>query len=209
MTLARTTLLILAALAWAQPAAAAQIYKCKNEKGEIYYAQAYDPARCGGGGAQLNEQGLAVRTIERRKTAEELAAEKAQAEAEAEARRKLEADRQADQVLLMSYASADDLKRAHQEQLDVIDQAIATARIQAESQQKSLAELLASAAESERAGKPIPDAVTKSIANVRGTIEQQHAVAAKREAERAAATAEFEARLKRYETLKARNQAPR
>src|SRR5688572_13941002 len=58
------------------PASAQKIYKCKNEKGEIFYSQSFDPKQCGGGGSQLNADGIAVKEFERRKTPEELAAEK-------------------------------------------------------------------------------------------------------------------------------------
>lgn len=208
MTLARAVLLSLL-LSHAAPASATKIFKCKNEKGEIYYAQAYDPERCTGGGAQLNAQGLTVRTIERRRTPEEIAADEARAAAEAEAQRKIEAERKADQVLLLSYANVEDLERAQQQQLEVIDEAIRSAQLQAERQQKALVDLLATAAEAERAGKPVPQAVTDNIAAVRGMIEQQNTIATRKQAERMAALIEFSNRVERYNELKARSARPR
>lgn len=181
--------------------ASAKIYKCKNAKGEIYYTQTYDPTNCAGGGAQLNEQGMAVKQIERQKSAEEIAAEKAEQARLAEEQRKAEEIRQADQVLMMSYASAEDLERAHAQELQVIDTSIATTELQVQSQEKSLADLLAGAAEAERAGRPVPDNIATGIATVRRQIEEQNAFIARKEAEKQAKNREFAAKLAHYKEL--------
>lgn len=195
------TLVFLLAAGAATNAYAAKIYKCKNDKGEIYYSQTFDRVRCSGGGAEMNEQGLTVKTIERQRTPEEIAADKERAAAEAEAKRQADAQRQADQVLLLSYASEDDLKRAHEQQQQVIDQAIFAARMSVQNQEKSLAELLGSAAEAERAGNPVPDTVTKNIAMVRRQIEEQNAFILKKEGEKKGAAVDFDAKLARYRAL--------
>jgi hypothetical protein len=199
--IAPVALVVLALFASSE--AAAKIYKCKNAKGEIYYSQTYNAANCAGGGAQLNEQGMAVRQIERQKSAEEIAAEKAEKERVAEAQRVADEAKQADQVLLMSYASAADLERAHAQEVQVIETSIATTQLQVRSQEKSMAELLASAAEAERAGRPVPDAVAAGIARVRVQIEGQNAFIARKEAEKQATGKVFAAKLARYKELTA------
>jgi hypothetical protein len=195
------SLLVLATLALAGPAQAQKIYKCKNEKGELYYSQSYDPVRCAGGGAQMNSQGVAVRQIDRVKTAEELAADKAAAAERAEADRIAAEKRQVDQVLMMSYANEEELKRVHEQQLQVIDTAVATAKLQLANQQRTLADLLAVAAESERAKKPVPDDIAANIGTVRKQIEEQNAFITRKDGERVEATAEFDAKLVRYREL--------
>ncbi|MCE3001338.1 MAG: DUF4124 domain-containing protein [Xanthomonadaceae bacterium] len=197
------SLLALAALALAAPAQAQaqKIYKCKNEKGEIYYSQAFDRTRCAGGGAQLNQQGLAVKEIPRVKSAEELAAEKKAAEEKAEADRIAAEQAESDRILLTAYSSEDDLKRVHDQQMQMIDTAVETAKLQLAYQQGSLADLLAIAAESERAKKPVPENIATSIATVRRQIEEQNATITRKEAERVTATADFEAKLDRYRKL--------
>jgi hypothetical protein len=191
----------LLALALASPAQAQKIYKCKNDKGETFYTQSYDPVRCAGGGAQLNEQGVAVRQIPRVKTAEEIAAEKAAAAAKAEADRIAAEQKAADQVLLMSYATEEDLVRAHQQEVQMFDTTIETAKLQVENQQRTLADLLGAAAESERAKKPVPENIARSIATVRSQIEQQNALILRKEQERAESAREAEQRLARYRKL--------
>lgn len=202
-----TPLLALAALALAAPAQAQKIYKCKNEKGELYYSQAYDPARCAGGGAQMNNQGVAVRQIDRIKTPEERAAEEAAARQRAEAERIAAEQRESDRILLTAYANEDELKRVHDQQMQMIDTAVQTAKLQLANQQRSLADLLAVAAESERAKKPVPENIATSIGTVRRQIEDQNAMITRKDAERATATAEFEAKLERYRKLVAEQKA--
>ncbi|HET9484166.1 MAG TPA: DUF4124 domain-containing protein [Xanthomonadales bacterium] len=180
-----------------------KIYKCKNENGELYYSQTYDPKRCGGGGAQMSHQGVAVKKIDRIKTPEELAAEKAQAQKDAEAKKIADKKAHEDQVLMQSYANEEELVRVHEDGMRVIDTAIATTRMSMKNQEKSLTELLAAAAEAERAKKPVPESISKGITTVRKTLEEQQAQIAKREAEKVAATAGFEAKRARFRELKA------
>lgn len=201
--------LSLLALALAGPAQAQKIYKCKNDKGEIFYTQSYDPVRCAGGGSQLNDQGVAVKNIPRVKTAEEKAAEAAAAAAKAETDRIVAEQKAADQVLLMSYASEEDLVRAHQQELQMFDTTIETAKLQVENQQRTLADLLGAAAESERAKKPVPEKIAQSIATVRGQIEAQNAVILRKEQERLQASKEAEERLARYRKLIEEREAAR
>lgn len=200
-------LLPLALLIATAPAAATSIYKCRDEAGSVYYSQSFDPARCAAGGAELNEQGMAVRQIERRKTPEELAAEKAAAEAAAEAERRRQAQQQADRVLLMSYASEEDLRRSNQQELEVIESAIQTGRLQMARQERALAELLATAADAERAGQAVPADLNARIDVVRQQIEDQRAFITRKLAEQAQSNLEFTMRLIRYREMRARQEA--
>ncbi|MFN7551727.1 MAG: DUF4124 domain-containing protein [Pseudomonadota bacterium] len=191
--------------AWS--ASAQKIYKCTNEKGEIYYTQAYDPVRCAGGGAQLNEQGVEVRRIDRIKTPEELATEAAAEKSRAEAERLAAEQREADRILLSAYANEDDIKRAHAQRMQMIDTEIQTAKLQLTSLQAKLAELLAVAAESERANSPVPESIASQIENVRRQIGGQNENITRSETERVTGTAEFESTIARYRELVAAQRA--
>jgi hypothetical protein len=194
------------ALCVAAPAhAQKKIYKCTNDKGETYFANTYDPVRCAGGGSQLNAQGVAVRKFDRVKTPEELAAEKVAAAEQAEAERVAAEQKAADQVLLMSYASEQDLTRSHQQELQMIDTAIATAKLQLENQQRTLSGLLAVAAESERAKTPVPENIAKSIGTARSQIEDQNAFMLRKDAERLESAKAYEETLARYREIVARH----
>jgi chromosome segregation ATPase len=194
---------VLAFLACA-PASAQKIYKCKNEKGEIFYSQAYDPKQCGGGGAQLNADGIAVKEIERRKTPEELAAEKeAAARLAADERIAAERKRQ-DDILMQSYPSEADLRVGHEQELRAIDGSIKTQQMSASSYEKTLDQLLAQAADSERAGNAVPKALADRIDKVRGELDGQRKAIERTQEERAAAVAAFDSKLARWRELKAR-----
>ena len=184
--------------------AAGKIYRCKNADGSTYYSQAFDPRLCTQGGSQLNDQGLAVKQIERPKTEEELAALKAQAALEAEEKARAEELAREDQVLLMSFASEADLQRTHDQQMQSLETAIATTNLQLANQQKSLSDLLASAAESERANQPVSESLAASIATVRKAIEEENTYIARKEAQKAEAAVEFEKKLAHYREVVAR-----
>lgn len=199
--------LALALLIAAAPATATSIYKCKDEAGNIYLSQTFDPARCAGGGAEINERGNVVREIERRKTPEELAAEEAAAAAAAEAEQRRQAQAQADRVLLMSYASEEELRRSNAQELEVIESAIQTGRLQMARHERHLAELLAQAADLERAGQTVPADLAGRIDAVRAQIEESRAFVTRKRAEKAQSTLEFTLRLVRYRELRARQEA--
>ena len=208
MTMNRSTLSLAAAclLLGAGTADAQKIYKCKNEKGETFYSQAYDPKLCGGGGAQLNEAGIAVRQIERRKTPEELAAEAEVAALEAEQKR-LEAERKRkDDILMQSYPTEAELELSHEQELRAIDGVIRTQEMSVASYEETLEALLAQAAETERAGRPVPAPLAERIDRVRADLESQREAIDRKRGERAEATTAFESRLARYRELKARQE---
>lgn len=196
---------VLAAFA-CDPASAQKIYRCKNEKGETFYTQAYDPKQCGGGGAQLNADGIAVREIERRKTPEELAAEKEAAARLAEDQRIAAERKRQDDILMQSYPSEEDLRTGHEQELRAIDGSIRTQEMSAGSYEKTLDQLLAQAAESERAGSAVPKPLADRIDKVRGDLDMQRKAIERTHAERAATVAAFEAKLARWRELKARQE---
>jgi hypothetical protein len=204
----RAILLLTLVLAAAPTAASATtIFKCKDENGKIYYSQSFDREKCSGGGAELNERGMAVREIERRKTPEEQAAEKAAAEAAAEIERLRAAQQQADRVLMMSYASEEDLQRSNAQELEVIESSTQTGRLQMARYERQLADLLAQAADVERSGQAVPAELVSRIDQVRGLIEEQRAFTTRKLAEQAQSHLEFTMRLIRYREMKARQQA--
>lgn len=196
--------ILLAPLLSQQASAEPKIYKCKNANGEIFYSQVYDATKCGGGGSEISEHGVAIRTIDRVKSAEEIAAEKVIADQEAEAQRIVEARRKADEVLSISYPSEDDLKRGYDEEIEAIDSSIETANLSIRSHQKSLAQWLAVAAEAERANKPVAEDVSTNIATVRGHLQEQRDLVAKGKTDKVKAKSRFDERLARYREIKSR-----
>ncbi|HET9482773.1 MAG TPA: hypothetical protein VFO79_02350, partial [Xanthomonadales bacterium] len=129
------------------------------------------------------------------------AAEVASKEAKIAAERKRQ-----DDVLMQSYPTEEDLSRGHEQELRGIDGMIRTQEMSAASYESILNELLASAAESERAGKPVPAPLVKRIDGVRADLESQRQAIERKRADRAETEAEFAQRLARYRELKERQQ---
>lgn len=193
---------VLLALVPAVGAEPSKIYKCKNEKGEVFYTQTYNPALCSGGGAELSEQGIAIRTIERVKTAEELAREKAAAEEAAKAAAARALQQESDQVLMLSYASEEAIAQARDNDLAGVMRSIQTTEYQRDTQQDTLTALLGEAAEFERAGQPVPETLAQKLALVRTQLETQNAIIERKRKETAAIRAQYDLKLKRFKELK-------
>lgn len=188
------------------PGTSAKIYKCTDAAGKVYYSQSYDPKTCAGGGAQLNAQGLEVKTMERQKTAEEIAAEKAAAERAAEAAKVAEVQAQQDRALSLSYNSEEELLRARDQEIEVIDAKIATGKLTLKSQEKSLSEMLQHAASFELAKQPVPKTITDQLAKVRGLIETANRQIAEHQTEKTQIEANYQVKLERYRELKVRTE---
>jgi hypothetical protein len=188
------------------PVAAAgskKLYRWTDEKGEVHYTDQLPPEAAEAARDQLNESGMAVERTERALTPEERAAEQAEQARLAEEKRLAEERAKMDAVLLASYPSEADLARSYKERFDLLERTVESAKVGITSQERSLDDLLQHAAGLERSGKPVPDAVAKSIATARRQVSQQTSVLTRREAERIALQAEYDAVLARYRELAA------
>lgn len=189
----------------ALPASAGKLYKWVDEKGNVHFSDKVPPEAAKLAREEKNQDGVTVKQVARAKTEEELAAEAAQRVKDEEARKLAEAEAQADRALMLSYTTEDDLIRAREQELGVIDSNMATARLTIGSQEKNLSDLLAHAADFERSKKPVPQAVTDSIAHVRAQIEAQQKTLKEREAAKETVRKDYEAKLLRWRELSAKN----
>lgn len=196
---------LVSALIVALPASAGKLYKWVDEKGNVHYSDRVPPEAAKLAREEKNQDGVTVKEVARAKTQEELAAEAAQRVKDEEARKIAEAQAQADRALTLSYTSEDDLVRAREQELGVIEANMATAKLTIASQEKNLSELLAHAADFERNKKPVPQAVTDSIAHVRAQIEAQQKTLKEREGSKETVHNEYEAKLLRWRELSAKN----
>jgi hypothetical protein len=185
-----------------------KIYQCKNAKGEILYLQSYDPVQCVGGGAQLNGQGIAIRTIERAKTAEELAQDKIATQKENERKEAEERQRKSDFILLASYSSIEDIELSRVQDVAAVKLDIQSIDYQKNTQQKTLAALLGEAAEFERAKKPIPEALAEKLALVRQQLAKQVSLVEQKRRTILAINAAYALKQKRYLELKQAQKGP-
>jgi hypothetical protein len=183
-------------------------YKCVNAKGEIYYSDHYVPEQCTGGGSQINDQGLTVKKIERQMTPEEREAAEQKKREEEEQARLDEQQRKSDNVLLQSFLSEEDLTRAHEKEIRLVDTDIKAHQLVLKSQERNLTDMLAQAADAERTGQAVPAKVANNIGVLRGQLEAQRALIASKENRRAELRAIYQVQLKRFRELKRAGVAP-
>lgn len=185
----------------AAPASAGKLYKWVDEKGNVHFSDKVPPEAAKLAREEMNPAGITVKEVARAKTQEELAAEAEQRAKDDEARKLAEAQAQADRALTLSYTTVDDLIRARDQELGVIDSNMATAKLTIASQEKNLSDLLAHAADFERSKKPVPQNVADSIANVRAQIEVQQKTLKEREGAKDSVRLDYEAKLQRWREL--------
>lgn len=179
-------------------------YKWRDAKGELHYADALPPEASRFGYDIVNPQGIVVKHVEREKTAGELADAKAQA-AQAQAERRVAEQRaREDEQLLSNYPDEADLKRAQQQQYDMLDQQVKAAAASLRNQEQALADLLDRAAETERTGKELSAEQAKQLARMRQQVDEQRTTVASRERERDEASAKFETEVAHYRELQAK-----
>ncbi|MFA7441742.1 MAG: DUF4124 domain-containing protein [Lysobacteraceae bacterium] len=199
--------LALACAAAAMDADAQKLYRWVDQDGKVHYSDKVPPQEVDKARDEINAQGRTVKSVDRALTEDELEhAARDAADAE-EARKVKEAQDRMDHVLMASYESEDDLKRAYDERFDLIRQSIESAQVGVRSQEKSLADILAHAASLERSGKPVGDSIKKSIEASRKQVLEQTAYLERREAEQHSLQAEYDSTLARYRELKAAQQA--
>lgn len=189
---------------FAFPVAAQKLYRWTDKDGKVHYSDQVPPDAVDNARSELNDQGIAIKKVERAMTAEERAALEAEAEALAEQQRLTEEKARHDDMLLTSYPDEAALERAYTERFDLLDQSIESARIGVQSQRKSLGDLLAHAAMLEKSGKPVPASINQSIALARKQLAEQSEYTVRREEERKALETEHTTAIANYREIKAK-----
>jgi hypothetical protein len=106
--------------------------------------------------------------------------------------------------MLAAYPTDRDLQQSQQAQLQQIQTDIASLETNLRSQEDSLTELLAHAADLEHSGQPIPPYVSKRITEQRQSVNDERAALVQRHADFARAQSRFAAQLEHYRALRAK-----
>lgn len=153
-----------------------------------------------------SRMGITVEKIDRAKTPEELAAERAERAREREA--ELERERQAaaaarrDQVLLRTFTTEEDLKLTRDGKLAAIDSRIKHSEQVLTKLEANRADLEGEAASLERSGKKVPEDLRRQIEDTQAQIDKTLREIRQREQERILVQDQFNADLTRYRELK-------
>ena len=211
----RTALLLLPALLLAASAAApvratdnssVVHYRWKDAAGVVHFSDTIPASALAGGYDIVNNDGQVVRHVSRELTPAERQAAAAEAARVAAARRAAQQQSLEDTQMLSAYPTDKDLQQSQQAQLQQIQTDIATLETNLRSQESTLTDLLAHAADLEHSGKPIPAFVNTRISEQRESVSEERNALTKRRADLANAQMKFAAQLQRYRMLRAKYQ---
>lgn len=204
--LARFAILLLgiATGAFADDITPATHYRWHDAQGGLHYSDSIPPDAVRFGYDILNSDGLLVRHIEREQTPQERAAAAAVAARAAAAKRAADQQALVDTQLLAAYPTEAELNEAHQAKLAQMKQEIGTTQSNLRSQEQSLADLLAHAAELERGGNPVPAFMRTRLATQRKTVADERGSVTRMQRDRAATARQLDAELQRYRMLRAK-----
>jgi hypothetical protein len=194
----------------ASPAAAgdnatpATHYRWKDASGVVHFSDTIPASALAGGYDVVDNQGLVVRHVGRELTPAERRAAAAAASKVAAARREAQQQQLEDAQMLAAYATAADLAQSQRAQLEQIRTDIAALTTNLRSQEDSLTQLLAHAADLEHGGQPIPPYINKRITEQRGIVNDERAALVQRRADLADAEAKFATQLQHYRDLRAK-----
>ncbi len=142
-----------------------KLYRWVDKDGKVQFsdtlpAEAVDQAR-----TEINAtSGMATAQIDRALTAEERAAKEAADAEKARAEKDAEQARMTEEAMIASFQTEDDLKRAFQVRIELMQQTLDAIEAGIGSQRASLTGLLAQASEAELAGTPV---MSKQVATIR------------------------------------------
>lgn len=201
--LAAVALCALSATAPAQKTAEKRLY-CWNEDGrkvcgDALPASAVDSARTvlsARSGRQLDQIDEQLSPEER--AAAEEAAHQARLAANAEAAR-LRRER----AMAESYATEDDLRRAFDDRIILVDEGLKTSHMSVANLRQSLLSLLRQANDLELQGKAVGRTLAGNIQSQHADLLRQQAIMRQQQEERASLDAELEHAVERYNALKA------
>ncbi len=182
----------------------AKLYKWVDADGKVHYTDRIPPEQAGQERKELNSQGVTIKTTERAKTKEELEAAKVQAASVAAAKKLADHKATMDRTLTQAYATEEDLRRGHDNELAAIDSVIKTTQISLKSQESALAQHLAIAADAKAGKRVVPQTTLDAIKTIQTAINNQTGTINKKKAERLVSEKEYALRLARYRELKSK-----
>ncbi len=144
-------------------AAADRLYRYKDKEGKVVVSSILPPEVSQNGYDIVNEMGVVIKTVEPRKTKEQLEAELAKkAILEEETRQQLEQD-QLDSILLNSYTDITDIERARDRELVSKNRDIMLLKQNIRRLTRMLEDTQKRAARDERLGREISESIKKDV----------------------------------------------
>lgn len=202
-----TAMLLIAGGASAANDAPTTHYRWRDSGGGLHYSDAIPPDAVRLGYDVLNADGMLVRHVNRELTPQERAAAAAQAAHAAAVKRAADNQALADRQLIAAYPTEAELREAQQAKLAQLQQGMQTTRMNLRSQEQSLADLLAHAAELERSGKPVPAFMRERLTTQRASVTGERNAMAQMQRQIDATAQQFVDELQHYRAMRAKLQS--
>lgn len=158
---------------WAAEGLPAKLYRWVDKHGKVHYSDTV-PAEAAAQERVIYDKAKIrkLEVVEKPKTPEELAREARLAELRQAQQHLFEEQIAHDQALLRTYRNEEELELTLKGQLDTIDARVKVLYANIERQQSQLDSKIREAAELERQGRPVPQALRDAIADLRHQIQQ-------------------------------------
>ena len=188
--------------------ASAKLYRWVDEQGNVHYTDKIPPEQAKQGRSEFNKEGVEVERVEAAKTPEELAKEQELERLRAEQQKLIEQQKEADEALLRTYRSEDDLIMARDGKLTAVDVQIRLARNNIETEKSHLADLQQHAADQERKGEQVSQTTLDRIEKLRKGLQDNYDLILRKKQEQEEILKDFQNKLERYRALKSPDNAP-
>jgi len=180
-----------------------RVYKWTDEEGNVFYGDSVPAEYAERPKAVLNDQGVAVENLEGKKTAEQIEAERI----ENERRMKLELQRRADQALLATYLSVEEIEMHRDRRIELTQAQSRVTELYLRNLNQRLQKLRAEARQykpySDNAHAPmIPDDLAEDLSDTRKTIERHERNLEKYKHDEQQIISRFDGDIVRFKMLK-------
>ena len=196
----KTGLLIIL-LSLAAVASAQNVYKWVDENGEVHYSQTLPPEKAGEAHDRLTRDGLLAERVDRVKTADELAALKAEQEQQQEEAEQRRIRAQQDRLFLAAFPTEEDVRQSIQSRRETVVAERNSVEALIEQSRERFAARVERAAALERRGESVPEPVVKRIADDRAAIRELNERLDQIDARLSALNEELAAELRRHRRL--------
>lgn len=186
----------------AAPVQAETRYKWRDTSGQVHYSDTLTREAMQGGYELVNKDGVIVRKVNRPLTAQErAAAQRAAAQAKLE-QQAVDARLNNDRQMLAAFPTEAELLTTQRLAVGQLEQSVQAARDGLQTQESSLAELLARADDAQHRDNKVPARLAGQVKELRAQLENQRAFLDQKERDRVATTAAQAEQLKHYRELK-------
>ena len=195
--------LVAALAAGAVDAQKAKLYRWVDKDGKVHYDDALPPEAVNQARSEFStSSGNKTGEIGRALTAEERAQIEAQAASAAEQARLLEEHKRQEEVMLATYTSENDLRRAYGDRLSLLKTTLESTDVSIKNVRENLAMMLQQASDTELGGRKVTDDRIVAIKELHSEYLKQQQFQMNRRMELEALNSEFARVLARYRELK-------